>query len=187
MRITLSKIKDHCVILIWQRPVINKNDNTRFFENLAKIANLGKDKYENSKCQFFYGKHFSLNTFKRAENRFFNILPDLRHRTNPIYHIWKKTIFFLLMAFIIVNNVVINMTIIFKHLLIPRSLRKSKAKLHVKHPKVEGTKSDQNDYHAHIWLNLQNRFSKEPNGKFHCGLECSLGTLCELNINRFLY
>ena len=40
------------------------------FENFAKIANLGKDKNENFKCQIFYGKHFILTPFKGAENRF---------------------------------------------------------------------------------------------------------------------
>ena len=51
------------------------------FENLAKIANLGKDKNENFKCQMFDGKHFILTPFKRAANRFQYIVTEVTQYT----------------------------------------------------------------------------------------------------------
>ena len=40
------------------------------FENLANIANLGKDKNETFKCQLFYGKHSIVAPLKWTENHF---------------------------------------------------------------------------------------------------------------------
>ena len=41
-----------------------------FFENLSKIANLGKDKNENFKYHTFLGNHFILTPLKGEETRF---------------------------------------------------------------------------------------------------------------------
>ena len=44
---------------------------------------LEKNKNEKFKCQNFYGKLFILAPF-------FKILPDFRHRSDQIDHIWKS-------------------------------------------------------------------------------------------------
>ena len=63
-----------------------------FFEILAKISNFAKDENENFKCQIFDRKRFIFDSLKRGKKPFFNILPGLRHGTEPIINIWGKTL-----------------------------------------------------------------------------------------------
>ena len=63
-----------------------------FFEILVKMANFAKDENENYKYQIFDWKGFIFDSLKRGRKPFFNILPGLRHGTEPIINIWGKTI-----------------------------------------------------------------------------------------------
>ena len=60
------------------------------FENLAKIANLGKDKNEKIRMPFFAGNTLFLTPFKGCRKSFFNIFSDLGHKTDQIYHLRKS-------------------------------------------------------------------------------------------------
>ena len=50
---------------------------------------LEKNKNENLKCQNLNGKCFIFDPIPRDRKPFFKILPDFRHRSDLIYHIWK--------------------------------------------------------------------------------------------------
>ena len=87
MLITLSKNeRSLCTIDMTERDQTStKMIKHVFFENLAKIANLGKAKNENFKCHISHGKHFIMSSF--------NILSGLRHITDQINHLWKSPLF----------------------------------------------------------------------------------------------
>ena len=68
MLLKLSKMKRSLCTMVWQITGNNKNDKTRFFENLAKITNLGKAKNENLKCHIFHGKHFIMGRREQASS-----------------------------------------------------------------------------------------------------------------------
>ena len=64
-----------------------KHDFLKIWE---KNADLGKDTNENFKFQIFDGKRFIVDPLYRGRRPLFSILSGLRHRTDPIYHIWKS-------------------------------------------------------------------------------------------------
>ena len=70
MLITLSKMNRSLCTIDMAEARHQKNDKKLFFENLAKIANLGKIKMKILDAKFFYGKHFILTPFKGTENGF---------------------------------------------------------------------------------------------------------------------
>ena len=56
------------------------------------MVNFAKDENENSKCQNFAWKRFIFDSLQRGRKSCFNILPVLRHRTEPIINKWGKTL-----------------------------------------------------------------------------------------------
>ena len=51
---------------------------------------LENNKNENFKYRNFNGKCFIFDPLHRDRKPFFKILPDFRHRSDQIYHIWKS-------------------------------------------------------------------------------------------------
>ena len=51
---------------------------------------LEKNKNENFKCQQLNGKCLNFEPIPRDRKPFFKILPDFRHRSDQMNHIWKS-------------------------------------------------------------------------------------------------
>ena len=54
------------------------------------MVTLENNKNENFKCQNFNGKCFIFDPLPRDQKPFFKILPDVRHMSDQLYHIWKS-------------------------------------------------------------------------------------------------
>ena len=78
------------VLLIAQRPDINKNDKIFYFEKGKKMVILENNKNEKILFQNFNGKCFIFDRLYRDRNHFSKTLPDFRHRSDQLYHLWQS-------------------------------------------------------------------------------------------------